>query len=455
MIRDLLKYSLLLFFSYGSFGQGSKLDSLKNVVNSSKEDTVKLIALNLVTRQILNSGHYKEALTYADQARSLGEKLLRVAKKNEIYSVKRATARSYNNTGLVYFYEGYYPDALKYYFASLKIREEIGDKEAIAASCNNIGSVYNNQGNTEEALKMHQRSLAIKKEIHDLLGSAISYVNIGALYETRNNWTLALENYETARKIYTELGNIQGVSMCDNNRGEIYEEQGNLTAALEKYSAALEVKKQLNDPEGLAAARLSLGSIYIKLAKKTGKKDLLNKAKQNLEEGLVISREVDLKEAIKESYNGLCTLYLELNDHKSALANYKLYILYRDSMQNEENTKKTVQAQMQYEFDKKEAATKLEQEKKDALAEAEKRKQNIILLSISGFGLLVLVFAIFAYRSFLQKKRANIEISMQKGIIEEKQKEILDSIYYARRIQRSLLTHPQYIQKNLKRLMKG
>ena len=36
---------------------------------------------------------------------------------------------------------------------------------------------------------------------------------------------------------------------------------------------------------------------------------------------------------------------------------------------------------------------------------------------------------------------------------EEKQKEILDSIFYARRIQRSLLTTEKYIGRNLKRLM--
>jgi cell division protein FtsL len=45
---------------------------------------------------------------------------------------------------------------------------------------------------------------------------------------------------------------------------------------------------------------------------------------------------------------------------------------------------------------------------------------------------LVMVFAVYVYRSFLQKKKINIEITQQKRIIEEKQKEILDSIYYAR-----------------------
>lgn len=60
-------------------------------------------------------------------------------------------------------------------------------------------------------------------------------------------------------------------------------------------------------------------------------------------------------------------------------------------------------------------------------------------------------FAVFAYRNFLQKKKANVKIIRQKNIIEEKQKEILDSIYYARRIQRSLMPTEAYIRRCLGR----
>jgi hypothetical protein len=45
-----------------------------------------------------------------------------------------------------------------------------------------------------------------------------------------------------------------------------------------------------------------------------------------------------------------------------------MYILYRDSLLSKENNKKTLQVQLQYEYDKKESLAKAEQEKKDALA---------------------------------------------------------------------------------------
>jgi spermidine synthase len=56
--------------------------------------------------------------------------------------------------------------------------------------------------------------------------------------------------------------------------------------------------------------------------------------------------------------------------------------------------------------------------------------------------MLVLVFAFFIYRSLKVTRH-------QKHIIEEKQKEILDSIYYAKRIQTSLLPTQKYLEKHL------
>ena len=50
----------------------------------------------------------------------------------------------------------------------------------------------------------------------------------------------------------------------------------------------------------------------------------------------------------------------------------------------------------------------------------------------------------------IQKK----EVELQKQIVDEHQKSIIDSITYARRIQQSLLPTEKYIEKNLNRLKK-
>jgi hypothetical protein len=52
-----------------------------------------------------------------------------------------------------------------------------------------------------------------------------------------------------------------------------------------------------------------------------------------------------------------------------------------------------------------------------------------------------------------ERERSDL-IELQRALLEEKQKEILDSIRYAKRIQNSLLPTDLYIHRNLKRLLK-
>ena len=69
---------------------------------------------------------------------------------------------------------------------------------------------------------------------------------------------------------------------------------------------------------------------------------------------------------VKGGYYNLSTLDSMRGNYRGAYENYKLYSLYRDSLQQKETEQKELQAKMQYEFDKKQAIAKAEQEKKDA-----------------------------------------------------------------------------------------
>ena len=133
---------------------------------------------------------------------------------------------------------------------------------------------------------------------------------------------------------------------------------------------------------------------------------------------------------------------------------------------NEENTKKLVQIQMQYDFDKKTVADSVQNA---ALAKVEILKHNqeihqqkiYVLGGAIGF-LLMLIVAAVSFRAFKQKQKANTElankneqIELQKSLVEEKNKDIMDSIRYAKRIQKSLLPTEKYIQKSIVRLKRN
>lgn len=95
----------------------------------------------------------------------------------------------------------------------------------------------------------------------------------------------------------------------------------------------------------------------------------------------------------------------------------------------------------------------LEQQKTQAAAEIEQKDATIektgqtLTVFIVG-SLVLLVVAGLLYWSYSQKKKSNREITLQKEIIEQKNKEIVDSINYAKRIQDSLLPSLQDIRKS-------
>ncbi len=140
--------------------------------------------------------------------------------------------------------------------------------------------------------------------------------------------------------------------------------------------------------------------------------------------------------------------------YKEAFEMFELEIKMRDSILNEENQKETVKKQMQYQYETQAKELKNEQQKKNIIAKAElKQKEKERNYFIAGFAL-VIALALFIFRSYRQKQKANLIITLQKTQVEESRKEILDSIHYAKRIQKAHLPSDNYIEKNLNRLQK-
>ena len=149
-----------------------------------------------------------------------------------------------------------------------------------------------------------------------------------------------------------------------------------------------------------------------------------------------------------------------MGNYKDAFAHNKLYFTYRDSIDNEETRKKTIQSQMGYDYEKKEILAKAEQDKKDAIAAEEKKKQQIVIYAVAGVLLLVVVFSVFLYRRFKITQRQKQVIEKQKqqvdkayAALHEKNEEVMASIRYAKRIQDALITPEKYIHEALNRLM--
>ena len=368
------------------------------------------------------------------------EKILEIKKK----AGNKSIAGILCNIGIIYCQKGNYILALEYYLRALAIAEETGNKLFQANILNNISSIYLNQQNHETALKYAFRALALKDQGNkNTIGSSLS--KIGSVYNDKGDYHNALVYINKALAIFIECNNLYGISYAYAELGGINIKLGNNKKALDYFYKAKKINEQTGIVSGWAHDMCNIGHI-LTLEKKYGE------AERNLLEALDVFNKNGVIDGIKVSEEYLSDLYFKKGQNRLALEHYKNYIQARDSIQNEASTKKQTELEMNYEFDKKEAAAKLEQEKKEAVSVAESKKQKIIIYSVCGILILVIGFDIFAYRNFLQKQKANVEITNQKHVIEQKQKEILDSIYYAKRIQMVLLPSEKLIERDLERL---
>jgi adenylate cyclase len=409
MKKIIFVFGLLLALHYLSSAQSKKIDSLQAILKTAGEDTNRVNALNLLSYELLYS-NTDTTIHLANQAKDLAEKLdyskgaagaclrlgqvynslgnydqsqLFLSKGLEYSTEKRTTAIIYVNIGINHYEMSNYPEALKNYITGLKIFEEINDKKAIGSVYNNIANIYTDMGKYDEALKNHLAARKIREANGDKRGIAGSYLNIGNIYYYQGNYADALNNYFEARKLYEELGDKTEIALAYDHIGVIYKNQQKYEEGLKNYFAALKIQEEIDEKDGMAISYTNIGSTYVESGKTSEGKEWLMK-------GLQLAKEIGIKTTIQEAYMGLARADSALGNYKDAFAHHKMFIVYRDSITNKENTEKIVQQKMQYEFDKKETLSKAEQE----VTKKELQKQKLVRNSfIAGFGI-VLLFAI-------------------------------------------------------------
>ncbi len=487
-MNKILKYLFFHFLLAGqlsfAYGQLNPADSLKLALKNAKHDTTRCSILNAM---IEDEEDEKIWSKYNEQLKELSEKNIKSNDANNKIYLKYLATYLYN-VGFSYDNKGDVTRALDYHKRSLKIREEIGDKQGIAFSLDNLASIYDNQGDIAKSLECYHKSLKIREETNDKAGVAESMNNLGVIYNFQGETVKALEYFWKSLELKEEMGDKKGVANALNNLGFMYDVKKDYVKALDCHERSLKIRKELNDKRGMAFSLSNIGDVYqargdikktldyfyesLRLREEINDKKgvayslnntatLLYKIGRSKEamdlaiRGMNISKELGFPEFIRNAAATLKRIYKHENKFKEAFDMYRLEIKMRDSVSNQETQKAAVKKQMQYEHDKKELIMKAEQDKKDLIsAEELKQKEKERNYFIAGFGL-VIILALFIFRGYRQKQNDNKLITLQKHLVEEKQKEILDSIHYAKRIQSALMISEQNMGVILKRLRKN
>ncbi len=335
-------------------------------------------------------GNYPLALKYYYKSLAIFEEI----------GDKKGIAGSLGNIGPMYKFQGNYLRALEYYQKSLAIFEEIGDKRGIAGSLNNIGGIYFDQGNYPRALEYRKKSLAISEEIGDKRFLAASLNNIGNIYKNQGNYPGALEYYEKSLAIKEELGDKRGIASSLGSLGLIYRTQDNFPLSLEYYEKSLAIMEEIGNKNGIAGILSSIGSVY----QKQGKNTL---ALDNCHKGLALAVEIGAIEWQREAYQCLYTTYKAMGNGYEALVYLEQLREVEDSLSAQETTKKLEQMEfakvmLQDSILKAEEARLVEEAHQ---AEVRKRNQARNSAYVGGFIALILAGGFYSRWRYVRKSR--------------------------------------------------
>lgn len=463
------------------------LDSLFNVLKTTKTDTTEVMALCRIASEYRHNAPDK-GYEYAAKALDKAEKI----------NFKLGIARALNVYGMINMNQSNYDKALEYYFKSLSLSKELNDKNSISTSSNNIGMVYWNQGKYEKALEYFLISLKIDESLGNQNGMASSYNNIGLIYWSQNNFDKAQENFTQVITIYSQLNDKKGMAGAYSNIGGVNYYKGKKEIAISFFKKALGLYEEINYKPGMSSTCVNIADVlieqkkyeeallfstrsleiekeignkssmcyvYMSIAKNYSGRNQYPKAIENLNHAIEIAKEISALKQLSESYLAISEVYQQMNNYKSAFEFHQKYTSIKDSILNKESSSQIAEMDAKYNTDKKNKEIELlkkQKEIQEITQASEKSRSSLIRNSLIGGCLFVLLIALLLYNRNQVKQKANVALALKNESIHQqkeqielqnmelgiKNKEITDSIKYAKRLQEAILP-PQALVKRL------
>jgi signal transduction histidine kinase len=183
--------------------------------------------------------------------------------------------------------------------------------------------------------------------------------------------------------------------------------QGDYPKALDYQLQALKMREELGDKNGMAETLGNIGRGYTLSGKFKEAESYLKKAIA-LEESIGELNDLrQFEESLSNLYDTTAQLAIRNRQFEMAAEKYKLSIIHykkaislKDTLFNQEKNNEITRKEMNYEFDKKEAVTKAENEKQLAVAGVEIKKQKLIKNFFIGGLALLLILSFFVYNNF-------------------------------------------------------
>jgi len=159
---------------------------------------------------------------------------------------KEDVAGNYNNMGLIYLAMKDSGKAIIYFLKGAEICKSIDDKRTLMQTQNNLASLYQAVHDYVRAREQYERSLSIAKELGNRLQESIVLGNLGTLLMATKDFVTAEKKLLEALSISRDLDDLEGVVEVSGNLSQLYEQTGNEGKALEYFRQSVEAKDTLD-----------------------------------------------------------------------------------------------------------------------------------------------------------------------------------------------------------------
>jgi tetratricopeptide (TPR) repeat protein len=351
----------------------------------------------------------------------------------------------YNLAGNFYNSTANYSHALDAFEKAAALFRKQQRSQGLSNVLTNVGNTYYYLENYDRALTCYKEALELnEKSTHDEATSSNLYNNIGIIYSTRGNYLMGMNFFRKACRIYERMADSLSIAHAYNNFATIY--QDSLTdSAFYYFNESMKLKEKFGTRLDKLDGYHNLASLYFKQGRYDKALGYVQKAIA-LQDTSVFSIELD------HTYQLLSDIYDKKKNPALAYRYYRLNRAIRDTIAERNKVSELLKREVNLEVSKAHLADSLamaEESRVRNIELAQKKRENtylLVLLMVAG------AIAALLYNRFRVTRRQKHIIAAQKVLVEQKQKEVLDSIHYAKRIQGSLLTSEKYIERTLGKL---
>lgn len=431
-------FCMLLFGTRLCFAQQQKTDSLRLAISFEKDDSTKI--MQMVALFDLYQRDYR-----LQDCKQLAEEAVTIADKNKN---KNLIGIANLLKGVNYKDQEEYEKAQTYLLIALKNINSQTNKKALGDANSYMGFIQEQMKEYKKAVNYHRAALQIRSTISEKATSN-SLLRLATCFTNLKLYDSAYAYFYRGVAICKKYSMNRSLAGLYNNLGITFNDEKKHDSALAYYNKGLEVVMEMKDSVYIAGALINIGSVYVEQKNVT-------KAIEYYKRGLWIAKQIKYKEWIANGSSGLADLYYQRGEYKLAYENFMISRNYRDSLLNEAKANDIANAEEKYQSEKRQQELQIADLKIKMQGDELNKSNTQRTLLIVGLIISLIVFLLmfWGYRQMKKLTKelsiVNTEVVKKNSIIEEKNKDITDSIHYAKQIQKALLGSDKLFTESFK-----